>query len=89
MKQAHIIYSGFVQGIGFRFTTQKFAEHLGLKGWVKNLSNGSVEMIVEGEESDIRALIEKIDAHFKDHIQYKDVGFSSADGKFFDFRIAY
>jgi acylphosphatase len=89
MKQAHIIYSGFVQGVGFRFMTQKFADHLGLKGWVKNLSNGSVEILVEGEEVFIRELVQKLDEQFKDHIRYKDIGFSSADGKFLDFRITY
>ncbi|HNV23862.1 MAG TPA: acylphosphatase [Candidatus Omnitrophota bacterium] len=89
MKQAHIIYSGFVQGVGFRFMTQKFAEQLNLKGWVKNLSNGSVEIIVEGPESQIASLIQKLEEHFKSYIHYKEMGFSSPDGHFTDFRIVY
>ncbi|CUT02300.1 Acylphosphatase, partial [Candidatus Kryptonium thompsonii] len=46
---AHIIVKGLVQGVGFRWFVQKHANHLGLKGWTRNLSNGDVEIEVEGE----------------------------------------
>ena len=50
MKRLHLIISGQVQGVGFRAATQREATRLGLKGWVKNLSNGNVESVVEGNE---------------------------------------
>jgi acylphosphatase len=48
---------GSVQGVGFRFNTVQKAQHLGIGGWVKNLSNGSVEVFAEGEEKQIEEFI--------------------------------
>jgi len=41
--------SGIVQGVGFRYATLKVAKRLGVKGYVKNLFDGSVEVVAEGE----------------------------------------
>ena len=50
IKQFKIQVSGRVQGVGFRFFTYQQANKLGLVGTVKNLSNGDVEIIVQGED---------------------------------------
>ncbi len=50
-KALHIIVKGKVQGVFYRKTTHKKAIELGLTGWVKNLRDGSVEIEVEGPES--------------------------------------
>ena len=50
MKTCKIIVSGIVQGVGFRYFTFRLAEEYNLKGWVRNNLNGTVEMIVSGEE---------------------------------------
>lgn len=50
LKQLQINVSGVVQGVGFRFFTYQQANKLGLVGTVKNLSNGDVEIIVQGED---------------------------------------
>ena len=47
---SHIIVAGRVQGVGFRYSALYFAKSLGLKGWVRNLSNGNVEAIAQGPE---------------------------------------
>jgi len=60
MKRAHIVYSGHVQGVGFRYTAQDIATGVGLKGWVKNLEDGRVEIVVEGKEEDIKGFLDKI-----------------------------
>ena len=50
MKQAqHLIVSGRVQGVGFRYFAQATALEYGITGWVRNLSDGTVELHVEGE----------------------------------------
>ncbi len=49
----HLIVSGRVQGVGFRFFTQEKARILGITGYVKNLANGDVEIYAEGEELNI------------------------------------
>ena len=51
------IFTGKVQGVGFRYRAYYAANHLGLGGWVRNCSDGSVEMEVEGTEEDIDKLI--------------------------------
>ncbi len=45
-----IYLSGVVQGVGFRAYTQRVAESYGLSGWVRNLPDGRVEVLVEGDE---------------------------------------
>ena len=54
----HIIFSGRVQGVGFRYTACYLASSLGLTGWVKNLWDGDVEMEVQGDEASIARLVE-------------------------------
>lgn len=53
----HAFVSGFVQGISFRYYTKDLAVKLGLKGWAKNLIDGRVEVIAEGNRSEIDSLI--------------------------------
>jgi|TARA_B100001971_G_C18122146_1_gene500024 acylphosphatase len=58
MKRIHIIVKGSVQGVFFRSNTKETAIKLGLKGYVKNLDGGSVEIVAEGNEDEINELIE-------------------------------
>ncbi len=52
-----VIISGRVQGVGFRFATQRQANKLGLSGWVKNKSNGDVEAALEGRSSSVESMV--------------------------------
>ena len=56
--RAHVFVSGRVQGVFFRQTTQEKAQSLGVKGWIKNLSDGRVEAVFEGEENAIKKLVD-------------------------------
>lgn len=56
--RAHVFVSGRVQGVFFRQTTQQQAESHGVMGWVKNLPDGRVEAVFEGEEDAVRALVD-------------------------------
>ncbi len=55
--QVHVKVSGKVQGVNYRWATRKEASRLGLKGWVKNLTDGSVELIAQGERESLEQLI--------------------------------
>lgn len=48
---------GRVQGVGFRYSTRMVARRLGLRGWVRNVADGSVELVAEGPAEDVNALI--------------------------------
>lgn len=58
MIRTHITIEGRVQGVGYRANTRRMATQLGLKGWVRNLRDGRVEIIAEGEEEMIDRLIQ-------------------------------
>lgn len=60
MKCSHLIVSGRVQGVFFRANVRSKANELGLKGYAKNLENGDVEVVAEGEEPNIKELIDYI-----------------------------
>ena len=53
----NIVVTGFVQGVSYRKQTQRVAKNLGVKGWVRNVSNGTVEACLEGEEQAVDAVI--------------------------------
>ena len=58
MIRAHILIKGHVHGVGFRANTRRKATQLGIKGWVRNLRDGRVEVVVEGSNVAINQLIE-------------------------------
>jgi acylphosphatase len=57
---ANIIVSGLVQGVGFRFFVHRHASRLGVRGFVRNLYSGDVEIEVEGDRSLIEELIKEV-----------------------------
>jgi len=58
MKRMHVIISGRVQGVFFRAYTKETAIALKLTGWVRNLPDGRVETVFEGEDKDVQAMLE-------------------------------
>ena len=57
----HIVFYGIVQGVGFRYRARYAADHFGATGWVKNESDGSVSMEIQGTESQIDQVIQAIE----------------------------
>ena len=87
MIRAHILYSGRVQGVGFRFTAERYALDLELKGWVKNLPDGRVEILVEGSKEIIEQFCQNIEKHFQGYIKNKQIDVATMQGSHQDFRI--
>lgn len=71
----HVIFTGFVQGVGFRFTANSVAKRYELKGYVRNMDDGTVEMHLQGEEQDINDCIEDL----KETFTIKNVKIEPAD----------
>lgn len=56
MQQSHLFISGLVQGVGFRAYVKSKARKLGVRGWVRNLSDGRVEAVLQGDHKKIQLL---------------------------------
>ena len=55
--QVNVKFYGIVQGVGFRERTRRMAKSLNLKGWVRNLRDGSVEAVIQGDPDTVEQLI--------------------------------
>jgi acylphosphatase len=55
--RVHMIVRGMVQGVGFRWATEREATKLGVRGYVRNLPNGDVEIVAEGRRDAVDRLI--------------------------------
>lgn len=67
-----IIFHGRVQGVGFRATTHRLSRGRPVTGYVRNLSDGTVEMVVRGDSSAIAAFLAAIDQKFARYIRSTD-----------------
>lgn len=84
--QRRVVFHGRVQGVGFRYSTQSLARSFEVGGSVKNLADGTVELVVCGSQSEIDGLLEAIAARFDGNIKQTDshpldsCDFQPADG---------
>ena len=88
--RAHIFVSGRVQGVFYRDNTRRWASSKGLKGWVRNLPDGRVEALVEGDEDSIETLIRQMrDGPPMARIDNIEVEWEEFKEEFSDFRITW
>lgn len=72
-KNLHVIFKGQVQGVGFRYTAQAIARELDVKGWVKNLHSGEVEISAESDEHTLKEYLRRLEDRFAGYISGADV----------------
>ena len=77
-ERAHVIFSGYVQGVGFRFTARMIASGYPVTGWIRNLPDRTVELEAQGETEDVRAFIDRIHLEMKRYIAEAETTWSSA-----------
>jgi len=82
-----ILFSGQVQGVGFRWTTERIASRLPLRGFVRNLPDGRVEVVVGGAAASIQQLIDKLQERFGSGITGTQRQTSESAGEFTGFVI--
>jgi len=87
-KAIHAYFAGMVQGVGFRFTAREIAQRYNLGGWVRNCSDGRVELVACGDESKIEGFLNELYGTFQRHItdQIVEPYGLSADCKGFQIR---
>lgn len=88
-KRIQAVYTGNVQGVGFRFTAQTLAQGFSVTGWVKNLGNGGVFVVAEADEEILKEFLETINQHFSEYIHDTDTQWQDATGEFNDFGIRF
>lgn len=88
--RVHVHYTGRVQGVGFRYGAREVACGFELTGFVRNLADGRVELLAEGEESELRGFLDAIRAsHLGHYIRQAAVDWLPANGEFKGFEIRF
>jgi acylphosphatase len=85
----HIVFSGRVQGVGFRFTALNVANRYELKGYVRNLPDGDVEMLAQGTAEMIDNCVRDLQDSFVGTVSHIDIEEATPDPKLTDFRITF
>ena len=88
-ERIHAVFIGDVQGIGFRYTCQRIAQGSGVSGWVRNLRNGTVEVIAEAPKEVLVQFLERLKDRFAGYVRSVDVSWEPASGEFGDFTITF
>ena len=83
----YIVFSGYVQGVGFRFTAKNIAHRYGLTGYVRNRDDGKVEMFLQGQLEDINSCIEDLRETFA--IRDVKIEDTEVNSSYRDFSIAF
>jgi len=88
VERREVFFSGRVQGVGFRYTTREMAaRYPAISGFVKNLPDGRVWLVVEGTSADLSQLIGAIDEEMERHITHKETKVVPARGEFDRFEV--
>lgn len=82
-----VVYHGRVQGVGFRYTVASIARRHPVRGYVRNLPDGTVELVVDAVPADFQRFHDEIQNAFSGNITHADVGVLDADGPFVSFEI--
>jgi acylphosphatase len=86
-ERVRALYAGNVQGVGFRWRVVDSARPLSVKGFVRNLADGRVEMVAEGERPEVEGLLAAVRARMAGLISDEEIAWSDASGEFRDFAV--
>ena len=88
MQEMHVIVSGKVQMVAYRIYVQDSATELGLTGWVRNLRDGSVELVAQGEKEILKEFVEYLhEGSLLAKVESVDITWQSPKVEYEDFSI--
>ena len=88
-QQRTVHYSGHVQGVGFRFTTQALARKYDVHGYVQNLPDGRVRIVVQGEPEELDRFLAEVEQRMAEYIWERKVDVQTPSGNYHGFQIRY
>jgi acylphosphatase len=88
-ERREILYSGRVQGVGFRYTTQRIAGGFDVAGFVRNLPDGRVQLVCEGSKAELKAFLTEIQNRLGHYVTSTADSREPASGGFTDFSIRF
>ncbi len=85
----HVIFSGEVQGVGFRYTSNRIAGRYNVAGYVRNQPDGTVEMFVQGPSADVESCLQDIQEAFAGYVRDTRIEEAPYDARLRGFRITF
>ena len=83
----HAVFSGWVQGVGFRYTVVRVAGGFGVTGYVMNCPDGAVECVAEGARTELDAFLDAVSERMEAYIRTREISWEPATGGFDRFGI--
>ena len=89
LVRVHVHYSGRVQRVGFRYTVKSLVPGYDVLGTIRNLSDGRVELMLEGEHAELEGFLQAVrDSGLRRNIQDENIVWEDAQDEFRGFEIA-
>jgi acylphosphatase len=88
-ERREVHYTGRVQGVGFRYTARQVAQGIAVTGFVRNLDDGRVQLVVEGEPAELERMLAAIGERMADYIHDMKSHKAIATGEFRTFEIVH
>ncbi len=87
MKRIEILFSGYVQGVGFRFTADRLSCSFDVAGTIQNLDSGQVKLVVEGKVAEVERFVTAICETTHGNVSHLEKSISNANGDLVGFEI--
>lgn len=89
VERREVHYTGNVQGVGFRYSTKSIADRFHVTGYVRNLRDGRVELIVEGDSAELDRFLAGVEERMKGYLRDVQVSRTPATQQFREFEIRF
>ena len=87
-RRLHVFFSGMVQGVGFRYTARTVARRFAVSGWVRNTSDGRVELVAEGLPEELEAFLAAVGDDMSPYIRNVERKWEAATEEWSSFEIS-